>query len=84
MLKSIELELTKARELAEQMGHSVLCYLIEMAILEARSAASEISQEDEILQTDTTFVLRRVGSRGLTCITNLLYRSLGDSASRPA
>jgi hypothetical protein len=44
MLKSIELELTKARELAEQMGHSVLCYLIEMAILEARSAASEISQ----------------------------------------
>jgi hypothetical protein len=45
MLQSIELELTKARELAEQKGHSVLCYLIDMAILEARSVApSEISQ----------------------------------------
>ena len=45
MLPSIELELTKARELAERNGHSVLCYLIDMAILEVKSlASSEISQ----------------------------------------
>lgn len=45
MLQSIELDLTKARELAKQNGYSVLCYLIDMAILEARSLASaEISQ----------------------------------------
>jgi hypothetical protein len=46
MLQSIELELSKARELAKQNGHSFLCYLIDMAILEARSvASSEISQK---------------------------------------
>ncbi len=39
MLQSIELELTKAHELAKQNGHSVLCYLIDMAILEAKSVA---------------------------------------------
>jgi hypothetical protein len=46
MLPSIEIELTRARELAEQKGYSVLCYLIDMAILEARNvASSEINQK---------------------------------------
>lgn len=37
MLELIEIELTKARKMAERPGDEVLCYLIDMAILEARS-----------------------------------------------
>jgi hypothetical protein len=37
MLQLIEIELTRARKLAERPGDEVLCYLIDMAILEARS-----------------------------------------------
>jgi hypothetical protein len=48
MLPSIELELTRARELAQQKGHSVLCYLIDMVVLEARSLASRISEKTRV------------------------------------
>lgn len=37
MLDLIEIELTRARNMAEHPGDDVLRYLIDMAILEARS-----------------------------------------------
>jgi hypothetical protein len=37
MLELIEIELTRARNMAEHPGADVLRYLIDMAILEARS-----------------------------------------------
>ena len=37
MLELIEIELTRARNMAEHPGDDVLRYLIDMAILEARS-----------------------------------------------
>jgi hypothetical protein len=37
VLKSIEIELTRARNMAEHADFGVLCYLIDMAISEAKS-----------------------------------------------
>jgi hypothetical protein len=39
VLKSIEIELTRARNMAEHADYDVLCYLIDMAISEAKSKA---------------------------------------------
>ncbi len=39
VLKSIEIELTRARNLAEHADYGVLRYLIDMAISEAKSNA---------------------------------------------